>query len=87
VAADNSGQNVTAVSSRNIPLEYRAYYSVIFSVAVNGKQVLEPREIKLTNRYEYNATEVLGKAEEYDVLSASQANDIARQILIQISTL
>ena len=87
VEADNSGQNVTAVSSRNIPLEYEAYYSVRFSVAVNGKQVLEPAAITLTNRYEYNQTEVLGKAEEYEVLSASQAKDIARQILVQISTL
>lgn len=87
VEADNSGQNVTAVSSRNIPLEYEAYYSVRFSVAVNGKQVLEPAAITLTNRYEYNETEVLGKAEEYEVLSASQAKDIARQILVQISTL
>ena len=55
--------------------------------AVNGKQVLESATITLTNRYEYNATEVLGKAEEYEVLSASQAKDIARQILVQISTL
>ncbi len=87
VISDSSGKDVTAVSSTNIPLEYQAYYNVNYSVTVGSTTLLEPATISLVNRYEYDATKVLGKEEEFDMLRASQAKDISRQILIQLSKL
>jgi LPS-assembly lipoprotein len=87
VISDSSGKDVTAVSSRNTPLEYQAYYRVNYSVTVGPTTVLEPATISLVNRYDFDETKVLGKEEEFDMLVASQARDISRQILIQLSKL
>ncbi len=87
ILGDAHDQVVTAVSSRNTPLEYEAFYSVTFSAAVDGRTVLESDSITLTNRYEFDDTKVLGKAAEFDRFSDSQAADIARQVMVQLSTL
>jgi len=87
INADSSGQSVTAVSARNTPLEYQAFYSIDFSVEVGGETVLENQSASLANRYEYDETKVLGKEEEFDMLSASQAKDLSRRVLIQLSKL
>ena len=87
IRADVSGQTVTAVSSRNTPLEYEAFYSVAFNVFVDGQRVIESDPITLTNRYEFDPTQVLGKAGEFERFSNSQADDIARQVLVQLAKL
>jgi LPS-assembly lipoprotein len=87
IRSDVSGQSVTAVSSRNTPLEYEAFYSVAFSVVLEGQRVLVSEPITLTNRYEYDETTILGKEEEFERFLNSQADDIARQILVQLAKL
>jgi LPS-assembly lipoprotein len=87
IRTDVSGKSVTAVSSRNIPLEYEAFYSVAFAVVVEGRRVMESDSIILTNRYEYDETTILGKEDEFERFSNSQADDIARQVLVQLAKL
>jgi len=87
IRSDVSGQNLTAVSSRNTPLEYETFYSVVFAIVIEGQNVMESDPISLTNRYEYDPTEILGKEDEFERFLNSQADDIARQVLVQISRL
>jgi LPS-assembly lipoprotein len=87
IRVDVSGQSVTAVSARNTPLEYEVFYSVAFAVVIEGQRVLESDPITLTNRYEYNPTEILGKEDEFERFLNAQADDIARQVLVQLSRL
>jgi LPS-assembly lipoprotein len=87
VILDSSGKEITAVSLRNTPLEYQAFYRVTFSVSIMSNVVIKPATIALANRYVYDETKVLGKEEELEMLLASQSKDISRQILVQLSSL
>jgi len=87
IIEDSRGQRVSAVSIRNTPLEYEVYYTVQYAVVSGGTELLEPTRITVKNRYQYDETLVLGKDAEKDMLAESQAKDIARQVLLQLSTL
>jgi len=87
VIEDSRGERVSAVSIRNTPLEYEVFYTVKYSVRMAGNEVIEPTRIITKNRYEFDETKVLGKAEERDMLLKAQAADIARQVLVQLSAI
>jgi len=87
VLEESLGQRVSAVSIRNTPLEYEVFYTVNYSVTTGGKELLKPTRITAKNRYEYDDTKVLGKDAEKNMLANSQAEDIARQVLLQLSVL
>lgn len=84
VIEDSSGQRVLSVSARNTPREYEIFYSVTFSLEIDGERMIEPESLTLTRSYTYDETQVLGKDAEEDALRLSLARDLARQVVRRI---
>jgi LPS-assembly lipoprotein len=84
ITADDTGQRVLSVSARNIPREYEVYYSVTFSLQVDGENVIEHESLVATRSYTYDETQVLAKAAEEDVLRRALAEDLARRLVRRI---
>ena len=87
ISVDDTGQRVLSVSARNVPTEYEVYYSVEYSLATGGEDLLAPQLTTLTRDYTYDATLVLGKAHEEDLLREALAKDLVRVVLRQLSSL
>ncbi len=83
---DDTDQRVLSVSARNVPTEYEVYYTVEYGVTSGEEVLLEVQDLTLTRDYTYDATLVLGKAREEELLRAAIADDLVRIILKQIST-
>jgi len=84
---DRSGQTVLTVSGRNIPTEYDVYYSVRYSVQVDGVEVLPARTLVKRQDYTYDSTKVLGKQREEQMLREAIARELVRQVSQQLSRL
>ena len=87
ISVDETDQRVLSVSARNVPTEYEVYYSVEYALANGEERLLAPRFLTLTRDYTYDATLVLGKAREEDLLREAIVNDLVRIVLRQLSLL
>jgi len=81
ILEDSTGERILSVSGRNIPREYEIFYSVTFSLAAEGVDLIPPESLVVTRSYTYDETQVLGKSAEEEVLRRSLAEDLARQVL------
>jgi len=68
IEEDRTGQEVLTVSARNVPTEYDVYYSIRYSVWRDGEEILAPRSLVKRQDYTYDATTVLGKNREEQML-------------------
>jgi len=59
-----------------VPAEYEVYYRVTFSVEVNGKEVVPHEELFLTRDYPFDETQVLGKANEEQLIMQTISRDM-----------
>jgi len=84
---DDTAQRVLSVSARNVPTEYEVYYTIQYTIDDGITRLLEPRTLTVTRDYTYDATLVLGKAREEELLRDAIVKDLVRIILKQISTL
>jgi LPS-assembly lipoprotein len=80
ISRDETGQRVLSVNVRNVPVEYDVFYTVSYSVYMNNEQILAPQQLTRTRDYTYDVTEVLGKAQEEDVLRESLAEDLVNSV-------
>jgi LPS-assembly lipoprotein len=87
VTADDTGQRVLSVSTRNIPREYEVYYSITFSLQVGAQKLIEGETLVVTRSYTFDETQVLAKASEEEVLRRSLADDLARRVVRRIEGL
>jgi len=87
IASDDTGQRVLSVSARNIPREFEVYYSVTFSLAIDGQSLIDNETLVVTRSYTYDETEVLAKASEEQVLRRALAEDLARRVVRRIEAL
>jgi outer membrane lipopolysaccharide assembly protein LptE/RlpB len=87
IESDVSGQSVLTVSGRNVPTEYDVYYSVRYSVWMEGQQILSPHAISLNQDYTYDETMVLGKNREADTIREAVAREVVRQVSQELSRL
>ena len=87
IESDSTGQQVLSVSGRNVPTEYNVYYTVVYSVWLNGEQVLPSTSLSLNQAYTYDATRVLGKSREEQAIRESLADNLVRQISQQLALL
>ncbi len=83
---DETDQRVLSVSARNVPTEYEVYYTIEYGVTSRDATLLEVQDLTLTRDYTYDATLVLGKAREEELLREAIAQDLVRIVLKQIST-
>ena len=81
ILEDTSGQRILSVSARNTPREYEIFYVITFSLESDGLILIENKTLIVTRSYTYDATQVLGKSAEEQVLRESLAQDLARQVL------
>ncbi|MGI9308176.1 MAG: LPS assembly lipoprotein LptE [Gammaproteobacteria bacterium] len=87
IQEDSSGQRVSAVSARNIPQEYDVYYIVQYSVSIEGQEVLATQRLARSQVYDFDSTEILGKSREEQVLTEALADDLVKQVVVQLVTL
>lgn len=87
ILRDETGQRVLSVSARNVPREYDVFYTIRYSVLVNGDEVLPPEQLTLTRDYTYDETQVLGKALEEETLRESLAADLVGLVTRRMSSL
>ena len=82
---DRTAQRVLSVSARNVPTEYEVFYTIQYGLMSGNTALLEVQDMTLTRDYTYDATLVLGKAKEEELLRDAIVQDLVRIILKQIS--
>ncbi len=87
IGQDITGQRVLSVSATNVPQEFEVYYLLQFSVRAGGREVLPPESITLRRNYPYDARDVLGKAQEEQVLRDSLVEDLVRLVSLRLASL
>ena len=76
ILSDETGRRTLTVTARNVPAEYEVYYRLIFSVDVNGREAVPYEELVLTRDYPFDETQVLGKANEEQLIMQAIARDM-----------
>jgi LPS-assembly lipoprotein len=84
---DFTDQRVLSVSARNVPTEFEVFYTVRYAITSGGESLLEPQELTLTRDYTYDATLVLGKAKEEQLVRDAIVDDLVSIVLKQISAI
>jgi LPS-assembly lipoprotein len=84
---DETGRRVLSVSARNTPREYEIFYTVTYSVIVDGREALEPQTLSLTRDYSFNEEALLAKEAEEDVLRRALARDLVGIVMRRLSSL
>ena len=84
---DFTDQRVLSVSARNVPTEFEVFYTVRYAITSGEQDLLEPQELTLTRDYTYDATLVLGKAREEQLMRDAIVDDLVRIVLKQISAI
>lgn len=87
IIKDESGQRVLSVSARNTPEEYEVFYTVEYSVASGGTELIPPQRLEVTRDYSYDTTAVLAKQREQAVLREALAQDLASLVLRRLASL
>lgn len=87
IEEDRTGQEVLTVSARNVPTEYDVYYAIRYSVWRDGEEVLPARTLVQRQDYTYDATTVLGKNREEQMLRDAIAAELVRQVSLQLARL
>ena len=87
ISFDVTDQRVLSVSARNVPTEYEVHYTIRYALDSGEKNLLESQTLTLSRDYTYDATLVLGKAREQELLRDAIVDDLVRLVLKQISTL
>lgn len=86
VLSDQTGRRTLTVTARNVPAEYEVYYRVRFSVEANGKEIVPLEELFLTRDYPFDETEVLGKANEQQIIMQKIARDMVGLVSRRMAT-
>jgi LPS-assembly lipoprotein len=84
---DEAGRHVLSVTAQNTPAEYEVYYTVEYSVAANGEELLSPQSLTLTREYTYDETQVLAKQHEERLIREALARDLAGLVLRRLAVL
>ena len=87
ILLDETDQRVLSVSARNVPTEYEVFYTVQYTLEDAEKSLMEPRLLTLTRDYTFDATLVLGKAHEEEMLRDALVKDLVRVVMKQLATL
>ena len=82
---DQTAQRVLSVSARNVPTEYEVFYTIQYGLVSGDVTLLDVQEMTGTRDYTYDATLVLGKAKEEELMRDAIVQDLVRIILKQFS--
>ena len=87
IERDATGQEVLTISTRNVPTEYDVFYTVRYSVWINGEEVMPSRTLSLSQDYTFDETQVLGKKREAENIRKVLSADLVRQVRHELSRL
>jgi len=82
---DKTGQRVLSVSARNVPTEFEVFYTLSYGLMGGDETLIDVQDMTMVRDYTYDATLVLGKAKEEEVIRDALVQDLVRIILKQIS--
>ncbi len=82
---DETGQRVLSVSARNVPTEFEVFYTLSYGLMGGDETLIDVQDMTMVRDYTYDATLVLGKAKEEEVIRDALVQDLVRIILKQIS--
>ncbi len=85
IYVDRTGQRVLSVSARNVPTEYEVFYTIQYGLMSGEVALLDVQDMTGTRDYTYDATLVLGKAKEEELMRNAIVEDLVRIVLKQIS--
>jgi LPS-assembly lipoprotein len=77
VAAENFGRRVKSVSAQNRPTELEVYYIAEYLVRADARELVPRQRITRTRIFTYDETDILGKAQEEELLRDALAREIA----------
>ena len=83
---DFTDQRVLSVSARNVPTEFEVFYTIEYGLVSGTTTLIELQDLTLTRDYTYDATLVLGKAAEEQVMREDIVDNLVRIVLKQMST-
>ncbi len=84
---DFTDQRVLSVSASNVPTEFEVFYTVRYTITSGETSLLEPQELTRTRDYTYDATLVLGKSKEEQLMRDAIVDDLVAFVMRQISTI
>lgn len=87
IEKDVTGQQVLTISARNVPTEYDVYYSISYSVWVDGEAIVPSRTLSFSQDYTYDETRVLGKAREEREIRDAVASELVRRVNQELTRL
>lgn len=87
IRKDESGRRVLSVSARNTPQEYEVFYTVEYSVEVDGEEVIPLQTLELVNDYSFDESALLAKEREESQLKTALARDLAGMVLRRLAAL
>jgi len=82
---DETGQRVLSVSARNVPTEFEVFYTLSYGLMGGEETLIKVQDMTVVRDYTYDATLVLGKEKEEEVIRDALVQDLVRIILKQIS--
>jgi len=86
VHRDTTGQRIVAVSARNTPEEFQVFYTVDYSVTIDGVEVAPTQHVELTTNYSYNTAAALAKQREQLTIQQALARELANVVLRRLAT-
>jgi len=87
VYRDETGRDVLTISGRNTPQEYEVYYTVEYSVAAAGEELLPRQRLTVRREYAYDETAVLAKQHEEREIREALARDLAALVSRRLAAL
>jgi LPS-assembly lipoprotein len=87
VHEDELTERILSVSARNIPAEYELTYRVKFSVASEGKKLIEDEEVTATRDFSFEEAQLLAKEREQEILREALARDLVALVMRRIAAL
>jgi len=82
---DKTGQRVLSVSARNVPTEFEVFYTISYGLTGGDVTLIDIQDMTVVRDYTYDATQVLGKAKEEEVIRNALVEDLVRVVLKQIT--
>jgi LPS-assembly lipoprotein len=87
IQRDRRGHRVLSVSASNTPQEYEVYYWIDYSIDRGGVEVAPVLRLEQSRYISFDASKLLAKDREEDILHEAMAQDLASRVLRKIEAL
>ncbi len=85
IRRDETGQRVLSVSAQNVPREYEVFYTVSYSVVVDGEIRSGADNLTLARDYTWTETQLLGKEREETLIREALVEQLVQTVLRRLS--